>query len=233
MHRSVRWKFHVPVLEGQAPRTWIDLLLFDQVVRHIVKRYEVRLDYWNIHRRWGPTSNHVFEFRCRGDDALQAEVQSDIKQIRAFQVLNGLNPPIHVELCPQPPSKVDQAAAHVDENWGEAVKKSHPKFMQGLCETLGSVIDAVRQPGPPPNLDTSEGLAAAEKYYREIEERVRVLWFNDGSHAYLHFLHMVFGYRRFGAAPGIVSEGQDNPAIAEHDWLVPPLSRCFVFGDIR
>jgi hypothetical protein len=79
-----------------------------------------------------------------------------------------------------------------DMHCSPPIRKSWPVFIMGVCQMWLSLI-----------MDISEGMHKKQTvsslknmrlFYRQVNDTIKTLWRNEGSHAMLHHLNAVFGY---------------------------------------
>jgi hypothetical protein len=250
MKRNLTWKFRITpekTPQGEQARTWVDLLLFDQLVREILKQHSPKFDHWRIHRRWAG-GEHEFEFWCYGEDCLQEGTLRNTLDSRIVgdTTLRELQSKGYVvDPVDSPPQHAANTANELlpvgDDHWDDKMQRCYPKFITRLSETLRDVIDEVKGEltkhtgDEAPRLCDGKQLAELDQYYRNVEEEIRRVWFNDAAHAYFHMFHMAFGFPHFRASLEIVGFPGYHPVQignrAGKSRIVPVGQ--FVLGDIR
>lgn len=178
--------------DRESPPDWyLDTLLADQVCAPALAAHRDAIGLWRFHRRAAhDAAGHRFSLLVYTDAGTAAALFS---RLRGDPVLRWLESDEHVagvSLEALPPATPPPIAHGSDTNWPSEIQASWPWYIMGVSRTWLGLVDEVR--AQTPLTDTSTG--GMLDYYRDVNDRVTVLWRDFGQHVYLHHLNAVFGY---------------------------------------
>lgn len=176
----------------QNPRWWIDIVLIDRIFRIIVAHNRALSEkfLWRFHRRSGRVgAGHQVSLCCyfkQQDSELTSKL---INEMAIFKMLSesGL---LKEFFCEEGGDGVEGSG---DGSWDREIQKSWPYFIQGVSESILKMIEVIID-----DLDTSivfDNLLNIEDFYKAVSEKLDYIWLNQGSHAFLHHLNALFGYK--------------------------------------
>ena len=84
--------FRIERPDPADPRWWIDLFIFDNVVRDCIALNALKLITWRIHRRnGGGEAGHQFSFLYYTSRDVFKEIASSIEEHRVVEILQSAN----------------------------------------------------------------------------------------------------------------------------------------------
>jgi hypothetical protein len=196
------WRTHQFRLERDAAggvRLWLDLLLFDSVIRDCLSSHERELAQWRVHRRAAnDDAGHEFAFLCYASEATHATMADLIASHAAVALLRETGTLRELRV------KNDGTAVEAtsDANWPPPLQQAWPHYISGVSRMALDLIDRVRS-APRPALDRVS-FKDCEAYYTETESALDAIWTEWGSHAFFHHINAVFGYKPVVARPASV-----------------------------
>lgn len=174
-------------IERLCPEWWVDLLLFDTVLRHILKRYKKDIAAWRIHRRADKDqAGHIASFMFKVTPAVSEtlerviirhkvykQVTTDERFIQFYKKQENLN----------------------TEEWPDGFVKVWVPFIQGASEMflvlLSDAMDAFDQ-----GVELGKEVDELEARYTYAHESIKKVWYHYGGHALFHHLSGLFAYQR-------------------------------------
>lgn len=181
-------RFRLAWPEGEPAPWHPDLLLADRVIRPILADEGDQIPLWRVHRRAardGAGRQFSFIYRTTPETArrLQARIDADPQVVRLLR--NGTLVRVSHDdpARPQRPGIGDTS----DPSWTPEMQRAWPYFIMGVSRLWLALIDEHGRASALPR-----GLDAR---YAAIDEAIETLWREQGSHALLHHLSAVFGYR--------------------------------------
>jgi hypothetical protein len=186
-----RFRFKWP--ENSEPTWHVDLLVAHKIIAPVLSSYRDSITLWRFHRRAArDKEGHQFSFtfyssprsakqifdRLRSDALLKRMKRVGLIIEDVYDDAGKLN-------CPN----IEDTS---DGHWASPVRKSWPFFIMGVCQTWLSLISQIE-----------EGMSGKRKalslqkmliHYSQVNETIKTLWRDQGSHSFLHHLNAIFGY---------------------------------------
>jgi hypothetical protein len=191
MNKWYEFTFRINWPENQEPWVWIDIFLADTLVRNVLERWGLQISLWRIHRRWFPDEKgHEFSLECYTTEEVASSIDNLFKNSKEHKMLqeNKLLKLYNREKEEKVP-KIEIEDTAVKENWPSAVKKTWPYYIRGCCEMFLHLIEVVKH-----DRESGDDIEQIEKFYKEVNERLTVIWQSYGCSAFLHHLNAIFGY---------------------------------------
>ena len=182
----VRFGLHWPA--GAEPAWHRDLLLADQVVRPALSQHREAISLWRFHRRAARDgAGHRFSFIFRASPASAARIYDQIRTNATLATLQrrGMVESVGFDDL----SRIERpgVADTSDQAWSPQMQAAWPSFIMGVSQLW---LDLIEQIGDDSGLP--RGLNAR---YKAIDASLSTIWRTEGSHALLHHLNALFGYR--------------------------------------
>lgn len=193
------FRFRMKWTQDKEPSWWIDLYIIDRVIRNAVRAHRDQLETWRFHRMADPAAGgHVVTLLTYCDQGVASSIESSItaSDVLADLMRSGLLSHYFLE-------EEDGKAARPgiegtsDTHWPVEIQRSWPYFIQGVSEML---LQLVAEIGGATGLPEDP-----EARYKRIEAKMRTLWRDNGSHAFLHHINALFGYAPIVARPRSVT----------------------------
>ena len=177
--------------EGTAPDFSLDVLLAYAVYRPVLAQHGEQLAFWRFHRRAArDEAGHRFSFIFRSDGVTAGRIERAIRDNVHLQwaLHDGL---IETLDCADGGAWSGVAmTASSDPAWPDSLQRAWPYFIQGSSQLWLELI-AAEMPPLTPEID----LASLQEAAKTAQDRVSVIWRNQGRHALLHHLNAIFGYQ--------------------------------------
>lgn len=166
-------------------RTYLDLLLANEVVRPMLENSGDSIRLWWFHRRWGCTRErtklHELKFTLDCSKQVAKMVKQGIEANPVLQALDGVR--CHV---PERKDRRLEAAAEGTDwpdpaGWTWFIHSVSLLWLRLIGHHVANCM--------------SESLEAGEEMYRTVERRVLRDWERHAGHALIHHLNAVFGYQ--------------------------------------
>lgn len=192
--------FRIDRIDSANTRWWIDLFLFDTVIRDCLAANLKNLYMWRIHRRGKEDhTGHQFSFLYYSSPEVYDIMKSSIINHKTVEVLQGahfLRDLLHSH-------KGIEIEATSDSTWSIPLQKAWPYYIMGVSqmalELIANLHDSSRT-----TLDVSS-INDCEIYYTQLMTKLTNVWQNCGSHAFFHHINAVFGYMPVIAKPSYVA----------------------------
>lgn len=187
-------RFRIKWPENSEPTWHVDLLLAHKIIAPALSQYHQNIALWRFHRRAArdaeghqfsltfysspESANQIFD-RLRSDALLKRMKRAGIITGDIYDNTRKIN-------CPN----IEDTS---DGNWSPSIRKSWPFFIMGTCQMWLSLISQIE-----------EGMSGKRKalslkkmlvHYSQVDEAVKTLWRDQGSHSFLHHLNAIFGYQ--------------------------------------
>jgi hypothetical protein len=185
--------FHRMIESDEEDPQWhYDALIAFTILKPIIEVSQ-ELKLWRFHRRaTSDKSGHKFSFIFYATRELGEKI---------YQSING-HPIVEQLLREKHTDRLSfydinlairsNVESTSDKNWPLELQKSWPYFIMGVSQTWLSLIE---QYYLKLKLDDEENLTARVENFKDINDKVNVLWESNGSHAFLHHLNALFGYQ--------------------------------------
>lgn len=181
-------RFRLAWPKDAEPAWHRDLLLADQVVRPVLADHREVISLWRFHRRAARDgAGHRFAFIFRSSPAVAARVYDQMRTNPTLTRLEQRGVVKSVDYDDLGHLKRPGIADTSDRAWSPQMQAAWPAFIMGVSQLWLDLIEQVGREG-----DWPRGLDAR---YRAIDASVTKIWQSEGSHALLHHLNALFGYR--------------------------------------
>lgn len=168
------------------------LLLADAVVAPVLRHYAGQIAWWRFHRRAARDhAGHQLSVLFYSNPAVAARMVADIQQSEVLQSALGAG---KVEKVRYPDTdKPDRPGIefYSDSSWPLAIQRTWPSYIMGVSAMWLGLIDELRDHEP----EQGEDFDLLLEQYREVDQQIFDLWYEEGQHALLHHLSAVFGYQ--------------------------------------
>lgn len=195
---AYRFRINWPEQEEQ-PDFAVDLMLAHGVIKPVLEKYAGKLLWWRFHRRAARSApGHQFSFLFYCDASTAQEIISEIEQ--SGLLLSAINSNI-IEKTVFPASDAARKPAldaYSDPAWSSELQQAWPSYIMGVSAFWLALIDEIHQQHLATESDNAVEVDDAQlqlEYYREIDEAIAEIWYEEGQHALLHHLSAVFGYK--------------------------------------
>jgi hypothetical protein len=181
----VRFRFHRPGLAWTD--SYLDGLVAVEVIAPVLAQREREMRLWRFHRRWAEDSvGHQFSFMFFAQPATARAVE---QQLQRTPLLTALKDEGYLRdwfIEQPPPAEAVVPGSTSDDRWPLALQHEWPHFIMGSSRMwLGLLQDASMR-------NHTSGL---HRRYRQVQQEIDELWFNEANHALFHHLSALFGYR--------------------------------------
>jgi hypothetical protein len=169
----------------------MDLFLAHAVVSPVIDEFIEQIHYWRFHRRAArDAAGHQFSFMFYASphtaDQIFGQIQQNDLLKKAIQA--RIVEKVMVD-NPQRPSR-PEVQAKSDRNWSPAMQKNWPYFIMGVSSLwLGLIKETAAG-----KIAKEDDIQSLIDCYRQIDNQVTTIWYQEGQHALLHHLNAVFGY---------------------------------------
>lgn len=200
MNKWHNFRLRIITLENQPPRWWVDIFIIDTIVRDVISEIGSAVSLWRVHRRVArDEAGHQLTLWCYTTDSIAKTIDKLVKQHKSFNILQDNNL-LRRYIHEQTGSKIEEAS---DGNWPKELQKSWPYYIKGVSEMLLDLIEQIRLQSN--SIDTQADFALIESFYIDLNERLMLLWQQQGSHAFFHHINALFGYVPLVAKPRNIS----------------------------
>ena len=174
------------------PDMAVDLFIADKVIRPVLEDYSSKLFRWRFHRRANrDPAGHQFSFIFYTDIETAAEIMNKIKSTGLLQ--EALSSHVIEQLFLDDPDKPSRPALGdtSDPAWVDTLQKHWPAYIMGVSALWLGLIEEYKDKT---NSDSELELQELIDTYREAQDRITNVWYEQGQHALLHHLNAIFGY---------------------------------------
>jgi hypothetical protein len=186
------YRFKVFWPRGEEADLAVDLLLAHAVVEPVLREYESKIIYWRFHRRAASdATGHQFSFFFYADPATAAQVLrkiGDSKPLSEALAANLVERAVADDPTRPTRPRVEDLS---DPSWSPMLQHNWPAFIMGVSALWLGLIDEAVAEVP---ADSGE-IRALMEHYRQADDRVSLIWYKEGQHAFLHHLNAIFGYK--------------------------------------
>jgi hypothetical protein len=186
-------RFRITWPENTEPSWHIDLLIADKIIAPVLSEHNEILTLWRFHRRAArDQEGHQFSFTFYASPSTAEQVFSDLKSsslLKKMKHAGLIIKDIYDDTNRITASEISDTS---DGNWAPVIKKSWPYFIMGVCQMWLTLVTEVADDLP--DIKQNAALSKLILRYRQINETVKSLWREQGSHALLHHLNAIFGY---------------------------------------
>ena len=190
MYKWYRHTFRINRADYDHTQWWIDIFLIDTVIRDCINFIQVDVPFWRVHRRGmdDEKGHEVSFFYHTNQEWLYDEKKSIINNHPVVKLLNDndmLKEILHT---------VNDSS--ICEEWPESLRRSWSHYVTGASEMLLELINNVNSNVKTYPIGSIENYSIdyCKEYYKEIIVKLDDIWYEHGSHAFLHHLSVIFGY---------------------------------------
>jgi hypothetical protein len=175
-----------------APNFSNDLIIVNEVIAPVLAVHTDDIKLWRFHRRAGrDAAGHQFSFIFYGTPETAGGIFNQLKQNPLLAELVDSNILLEVKLDdPTKPGKKEIADAS-DPSWPPSLQRSWPYFIMGVSVMY---MDLVEQEVDQERMKKISSVTARLNDYRAANDRLTVLWKEQGQHAFFHHIGGIFGY---------------------------------------
>ena len=161
---------------------WLDLFIFDNIFRYVLKKEADNITAWRLHRRWTTdATGHACSLYCLCDKETALYIQKSIARSKFFKMLQS--------------SWYFRAFEHKIEDfsdeWPKALRKSWPLFAQGLSEFF---LEYMRDSKVVGGRKACKSLLDYQPHYETMLKDMNKDWYWFGRHAFFHHINGMFAY---------------------------------------
>jgi hypothetical protein len=186
-------RFRIKWPENTEPSWHIDPLIAHKIIAPVLHVYAGDITLWRFHRRaFRDVEGHQFSLTFYASPGMADQI---FNGLRADKLLKRLKrsgiilQDIYDDTAHPSAFRIEDTS---DGNWAAEIRKSWPYFIMGVSQMWLSLIQ-----------QTADGMTGNEKslsvqksvaFYLRVNEAIRTLWRDQGSHSMLHHLNAIFGY---------------------------------------
>jgi hypothetical protein len=178
---------------NREPLWYVDLILAHKIIAPILNTYQDRIVLWRFHRRAardGAGHQFSFIFYCSSD--LAATIMSKIELNHLSHHLIQTGKITEVNLQSTAKIKKPNLEATSDKHWSKPMQRAWPYYIQGISRMWLTLIDQYTQNVLKKKASPAKDL---DVLYKKVDQKMIQTWQEEGSHALLHHLNALFGYR--------------------------------------
>lgn len=168
-------------------QSFLDPLVADQVLSEVIVKYRPDIRLWRFHRRWPrDATGHQFSLLLFTDAATARAIEALVKghPVLARLTQEGLLREVVFQTTFD--RQLATEAASSDPIWPADVQREWPKYIEGASRLwLGLVQAQAQRYADQPLLQR----------YRNVEDALTEIWFEEANHAFFHHLSALFGYK--------------------------------------
>ncbi len=185
--------FHRNFKEDDTPAWYLDTLIAHQILKPVINQFDNEIDIWRFHRRAAADeSGHKFSlifYSSRKDAELIYQSINNNRLVIMLQDENYIDRLSFADINGNVNSDLEAAS---DINWPLELQKAWPEFAMGVSKTWLQLIEQyVKQY----DIDNIQDLNDQVESFKQISEKIDLLWEQNGGHAFLHHLNALFGYQ--------------------------------------
>lgn len=194
MNKWWHFRFRINWPENQF-RQWIDILIFDTIVRQILIENRKKISLWRVHRRAvRDQEGHQFTFLCYSQNKTAQLINKKI--ISSSALIKLKNAKLLEKYFWEEEERDKNNKTNIedtsDKDWPIEIQRSWPFFIMGVSEMLLELIEQIKENTLPPDL--SIPINSIESYYSKLNNRLSYIWQYNGQHAFFHHINALFGY---------------------------------------
>jgi len=199
-----KYYFRMNWPDNENPKWWLDLFVVDNLFREILSIHRDKIDLWRFHRRAKKdNAGHELTLYCYMTKEDSVLINDYIQKSRTLKILKN-NEYLREYFYEENGKNIDDSS---EKNWSFEIQKSWPYFIEGVSEMLLEMINVIRVPvavslGLHPPFEEPNDI---ERLYIKVNERLTILWQNEGSYAFFHHINALFGYVPLLAQPRILA----------------------------
>jgi len=189
-----RVKFIIDEQNRKFSRKHVDLAILDLIISQVVISHQVNIRLWRIHRRYGQ-HEFLFDVFC-ADSSIGQAIQTLIINDTFSIALNSSGIATNIT----PSTEGHNVTDISDSAWPDPFKEVWPKFAQRQSELQLELTQFLRGKMPnSPTIQIVQAMPLANKlsFYQNIQQQLDKLWYDFGSHAFIHHKHSFFAYQPF------------------------------------
>ncbi len=181
-------RFHIPRPAGEATRWYMGSLLGGEVIVPVFVAHYQDVHIWRIHRRAAyDTLGHVFSFIFYSTPQAAKRIYHSIENHVLVQNLlqNGRLTKVafdDVSRITRP--NIEDTS---DDHWPLSVQRTWPSMIMGISRMWLDLVSELASR----ETDDSD----IEAKYRNVQNKITLIWREQGQHAMLHHLNAVYAYQ--------------------------------------
>jgi hypothetical protein len=186
-------RFRIKWPENSEPMWHIDLLVAHRIVAPVLRQYRDNIALWRFHRRAArDAEGHQFSLTFYSSPEWAKQI---FDRLRSDTLLKRMKrTKIIIQDIYDDTEKImtPNIGDTSDGHWSPPIMKSWPFFIMGVCQMWLSLISQIAEGMP----DKKKALSLQKMLvlYRQVNDTIKTLWRDQGSHAFLHHLNAIFGY---------------------------------------
>ncbi len=182
----IRWN------QDEEPLWYIDSMIAHKVAAPVLEEFKKEILLWRFHRRAAPdASGHRFTLIVYSPPDVARRAFGAMDSSIVLEELKTTG--VVLKVSYDDTKKI--AKPHVedtsDQAWSKPLQRSWPWFIMGVSETWLDLIEQYANDGRPKPLTIDEMM----EFYKGVDKSVTEAWTKEGSHAFLHHLNALFGYK--------------------------------------
>jgi len=194
MNKWWHFRFRINWPENQLWQ-WIDIFIFDTIVRQILMENRKKISLWRVHRRAKrDQEGHQFTFLCYSQDKTAQLINKKI--ISSSTLIKLKNAKLLEKYFWEEEEREKNNKTNIedtsDKDWPIEIQRSWPFFIMGVSEMLLKLIEQIKENTQLPDL--SIPINSIESYYIKLNDKLSNIWLNNGQHAFFHHINALFGY---------------------------------------
>ena len=195
-HATQGWwyaRFRIKWPENTEPSWHIDLLLAHKIIVPLLHRYSEAICFWRFHRRAArDIEGHQFSFTFYSSPETANQVLGSLRSDAILKKMKKAG--LIIQDIYDDPARISTPRIEdtSDGTWSPQIRKSWPFFIMGVCQMWLSLITEVT--ASMPAQPKSSSLPKMILFYQRVNDTIKTLWREQGSHSLLHHLNAIFGY---------------------------------------
>lgn len=175
--------------------TWnVDVYLAHKIIKPLLVQYRPKLDLWRFHRRAArDAAGHQFSFIFYTSGEMAELIATTIRNDKQLAIVESAGLISRVQYPDTSVNKQPNISDTSDASWSKVVQDSWPYYIMGASEMWLRMIDDIASHEIAKyEIDSYEDIL---DFYNEVDKAVTDIWQAEGSHAFLHHLNALFGYK--------------------------------------
>lgn len=183
-------RFHMNLDKDWENAEPVHLLIANELLRPSIEQFEEKMLVWRIHRMYGsPEASHRLMFKFYGPESTALQIKT---QLESHESIDGLRQRegLRLEGFVTKGSKIED---DFDGNWPEEIRAIWPYYICGASRAWLKLIERIA--GNRTDFRPGISYEAKRQVYGKIRDEIDKYWAEYGSHAMLHHLNAIFGYK--------------------------------------
>ena len=191
-HQWWSFKFRMNWPDNTEVAWHLDALIAEQIAAPVVHQYARHIPLFRFHRRAArDIEGHQFSLFIYSTRDLAIQVNTSLRENITFQRLldaGYIKELVNKNFSSQThPNIEDKSWA----DWSKPVRKAWPHYVMGISLMWLSLVEQYSD-----KIQTEdETLDTLIDKYKLVDKQISTTWRNEGSHAFLHHLNALFGYK--------------------------------------